>query len=81
MKANRFLTPAELDQLDVYCEQIGEIYPRNFKKSIPPKLGEIVLSFFPTMFLIIFLDDLIFVVPIFARKWNTVGGLREENIG
>ena len=46
MKANRFLTPAELDQLDVYCEQIGEIYPRNFKKSIPPKLGKI-FSFSP----------------------------------
>ena len=41
MKANRFLTPAELDQLDVYCEQIGEIYPRKVKKSIPPKLGKI----------------------------------------
>ena len=26
------------------------------------------------------LDDLIFVVPKFARRWTTVGGLREEKI-
>ena len=25
-------------------------------------------------------DDLIFEVPRFARRWNTVGGLREEQI-
>ena len=25
-------------------------------------------------------DDLIFVVPKFARRWNTIGGLREEKI-
>ena len=63
MKANRFLNPAELDLVDFCCEKIGEIYPRNFKSSIPPKL-----------------DDLIFVVPKFARKWNTIGGLREEKV-
>ena len=63
MKACRFLTPAELDLVDLYCEKLGEIYPRNFKTSIPPKL-----------------DDLIFTVPKFARRWNTIGGLREEKI-
>ena len=63
MKSNRFLSPEELDLMDTYCEKIGEIYPKNFKTAIPPKL-----------------DDLIFVVPKFARKWNTVGGLREEKI-
>ena len=39
MKSNRFLTSEELDKIDFYCERIGEIYPRNFQKTIPPKLG------------------------------------------
>ena len=39
MKANRFLKSEELDQVDFFCERIGEIYPKNFQKSIPPKLG------------------------------------------
>ena len=55
MKACRFLTPDELDEIDRLCEKIGEVYPKNFKSTIPPKL-----------------DDLIFVVPKFARRWNTV---------
>ena len=63
MKACRFLTEKELDEVDFCCEQIGQVYPKYFKSSIPPKL-----------------DDLIFVVPQFARKWNTIGGLREEKI-
>ena len=29
---------------------------------------------------VLLLDDLIFVLPKFARMWNTVGGLREEKI-
>ena len=33
-----------------------------------------------TLLNIFFIDDLIFVVPRFARKWNTIGGLREEKI-
>ena len=45
MKANRFLTPAELDLIDIYREKLGEIYPKNFKKSIPTKLG-MSISFF-----------------------------------
>ena len=63
MKAKRFLTPEELDTIDICCAKIGEVYPKYFKTSITPKL-----------------DDLIFVVPQFSRKWNTVGGLREEDI-
>jgi hypothetical protein len=63
MKAKRFLTPEELDTIDICCAKIGEVYPKHFKTSITPKL-----------------DDLIFVVPQFSRKWNTVGGLREEDI-
>ena len=63
MKANRFLTPGELDLIDNLCAKIGEVYPKNFRATIPPKL-----------------DDLIFIVPKFARQWNTIGGLREEKI-
>ena len=42
MKANRFLTPEELDQIDILAEKLGEVYPRSFKKTIPPKLGELL---------------------------------------
>ena len=50
MKANRFLTAEELDLLDFHCEKVGEVFPKYFQASIPPKL-----------------DDLIMVVPRFAR--------------
>ena len=64
MKAHRFLTSDELDLIDFNCEKLGEVYPKHFKGKTIPPK----------------LDDLIFVVPRFARRWNTVGGLREEKI-
>ena len=63
MQVRRFLTPAEQSSLKYECTRLGEIFPRVFKCSLPPKL-----------------DTLVFVVPMFAEKWGTVGGLREEGM-
>jgi hypothetical protein len=60
--------------------RLGKFIQGILRNLFPQNLVRFYLFFFPTMFLLIFLDDLIFVVPSFARKCNTVGGLREENI-
>jgi hypothetical protein len=43
------------------------------------KIGQVYPEFFKAS-ITPKLDDLIFVVPLFARRWRTVGGLREESI-
>ena len=63
MKAKRWLTSEEIEELRKDCTNLGVIFPKVFKRSIPSKM-----------------DDLIFIVPLFAEKFNTLGGLREEDI-
>ena len=63
MQHRRFLTPAELASLRYECTKLGEIFPRVFQCSLPPKL-----------------DALVFIVPMFAEEWGTIGGLREEGM-
>ena len=43
------------------------------------KIGQVYPEFFKAS-ITPKLDDLIFVVPLFARRWRMVGGLREESI-
>ena len=64
MKAARWLTEKEIDTLEEDCHAIGRLWPKLFMGS----------TIKPKI------DDIVFVVPTFARTWKTVGGLGEERI-
>ena len=54
----------QLETLETNCLAIGKLWPKLFLGSSIPPK----------------VDVLVFVVPKFARKWGTLGGLAEERI-
>jgi hypothetical protein len=56
--------PFQLDALETGCLSIGRLWPQLF-------LGSTIKPK---------IDVLVFVVPTFARRWGTVGGVGEERV-
>ena len=63
-KAKRWLTEEEVKEIEELCQKIGHLYPRIFRP----------VSITPK------LHDIIFYLPRMAKRFQTVGGCREDAI-